>query len=80
MADQPVASIENVIKIVQSLGFPIIVCTAVLWFANDTIEWERQTMVSVITANTEVMKEVHEGHQEIVKMLADYKADKADQQ
>ena len=53
--------IESLIKLINGVGFPIVVCIALFWFNRDTIK-EQQILLNelkdIIRDNSEVMKDL----------------------
>lgn len=50
----------EIVKLIQTVGFPIAAAIILAWFAWKTIQWERDQMMSVLKDNTETMRLVLE--------------------
>lgn len=64
------AKVGDLIKMV---GFPIVVCLAVLYFMRETIMWERDTMVPVLQDTATALNKTAGVLERVEKKLEDHR-------
>ncbi len=47
-AKEPTVNPTSVLELIKTVGFPVVACLAIAWFANSAIEWERDKMLPAL--------------------------------
>ena len=54
-------SVSTVVELINSVGFPIVVCIILFWFNRDTMQEQQKLLIElkdIIRDNSEVMKDL----------------------